>query len=63
MWVGSSLIPVIDKIYEDNDYDYHYFHYNGSLVHEGKIEITTSIIDTYEEVIDFIKYKNEKNRN
>jgi hypothetical protein len=52
------LIPVIDKIYNDNDYNWKYFSYNGSIAKIGRLEITTSINDTYEEVVNFIKYKN-----
>lgn len=57
------LIPVIDKITDMDEYSSHYRPEMSSMFSDGSIQINTKFIEnTYEQVVEFINWYNERSK-
>lgn len=54
------LMSVVDKIYQTNLYYGKYIDFNSSMFTTGKIELSTSIEDVYNQCVEFINFYNKQ---
>lgn len=58
----NLLMPIVNKITSSDEY-YKYREYNSSLLSDGRIHINTKYIsDTWEQVVEFVKWYNQQNK-